>query len=184
MNEKKKINTGKGEKKNLEKKECHQSILDLRFKVTSFPPSINMSAKGALVKLVVEAGKAAPAPPVGPALGSKGVKAIDFCKEFNARTAIYNQGVPIPVIIQVKPDRTFTFEMKSPPTSWLLMKAAGVEKGSGKALKEPVGEVSLKHIWEIAKIKKTDDRHKSVDLKAIVGSVISTAKVIGIKVVP
>ena len=112
-----------------------------------------MSAKGALVKLVVEAGKAAPAPPVGPALGSKGVKAIDFCKEFNARTAIYNQGMPIPVIIQVKPDRTFTFEMKSPPTSWLLMKAAGVEKGSGKALKEPVGEVSLKHIWEIAKIK-------------------------------
>ena len=96
------------------------------------PPSIIMSAKGALVKLVVEAGKAAPAPPVGPALGSKGVKAIDFCKEFNARTAIYNQGVPIPVIIQVKPDRTFTFEMKSPPTSWLLMKAAGVEKVVGK----------------------------------------------------
>ena len=121
MNEKKSIRE-KG--KNLEKKECHQSILDLRFKVTSFP-SINMSAKGALVKLVVEAGKAAPAPPVGPALGSKGVKAIDFCKEFNARTAIYNQGMPIPVIIQVKPDRTFTFEMKSPPTSWLLMKAAG-----------------------------------------------------------
>ena len=94
-----------------------------------------------------------PSPTSGSSIRFQRVKAIDFCKEFNARTAIYNQGVPIPVIIQVKPDRTFTFEMKSPPTSWLLMKAAGVEKGSGKALKEPVGEVSLKHIWDIAKIK-------------------------------
>ena len=143
-----------------------------------------MATKGALVKLVVEAGKAAPAPPVGPALGSKGVKAIDFCKEFNARSSIYNGPIPIPVVIQVKPDRTFTFEMKSPPTSWLLLKAAGIEKGGGVGLKEPVGQVSLKHVWEIANIKKTDDRHKNVDMKAIVVSIISTAKQVGITVVP
>ncbi|KAK6199999.1 Mitochondrial/chloroplast ribosomal protein L11 [Scheffersomyces amazonensis] len=143
-----------------------------------------MSAKGALVKLVVGAGKAAPAPPVGPALGSKGVKAIDFCKEFNARTAHYQPDVPIPVLIKVKPDRSFTFEMKSPPTSWLLMQAAQVSKGTANAGKEYVGEISLKHVYEIAKIKKTDERHKNVELKAIVGSILSTAKVVGIKVIP
>ncbi|KAI5951436.1 MRPL19 [Candida jiufengensis] len=142
------------------------------------------AAKSAMVRLVVDAGKAAPAPPVGPALGSKGVKAIDFCKEFNARTAHYEPGTPVPCLITVKPDRSFKFEIKSPPTSWLLMKAAQVEKGSGKTLKESVGTISLKHVWEIAKIKKTDDRHKDLDLKAIIGSIISTANVVGIKVVP
>lgn len=142
-----------------------------------------MSAKGAIIKLIVGAGKAAPAPPVGPALGSKGVKAIDFCKEFNARTANLQPGIPVPVLLTVKPDRSFTFEMKSPPTSWLLMQAAGIEKGSGRAKHDLVGEVSLKHIYEIAKIKKTDERHKDVDLKSIVGSVISTADAIGVRVV-
>ncbi|KAI5969233.1 MRPL19 [Candida margitis] len=143
-----------------------------------------MATKAAMVRLVVDAGKAAPAPPVGPALGSKGVKAIDFCKEFNARTAHYEPGTPVPCLVKVKPDRTFSFEIKSPPTSWLLMKAAQVEKGSGKAGSEVVGTISLKHVWEIAKIKQTDDRHKGLDLKAIVGSIISTANVVGIKVVP
>ncbi|KAG7664489.1 MRPL19 [[Candida] subhashii] len=143
-----------------------------------------MSTKAALVKLIVGAGKAAPAPPVGPALGSKGVKAIDFCKEFNARTAHYIPDTPIPVQIRVKPDRTFTFEMKSPPTTWLLKKAAGVTMGSGKPTKEIVGEISLKHVYEIAKIKKTDDRHKNTELQAIVGSVIGTARLMGINVVP
>ncbi|CAK9435847.1 mitochondrial 54S ribosomal protein uL11m [Lodderomyces beijingensis] len=142
-----------------------------------------MSAKGALVKLVVEAGKAAPAPPVGPALGSKGVKAIDFCKEFNARTAHYEPGVPIPCLIKIKPDRTFQFEIKSPVTSWLIMKAAGVTQGAGKS-SEPVGSISLKHVWEIAKIKSKDDRHKGVPMQAIVGSVISTAAAVGVTVVP
>ncbi|ABN64352.1 Mitochondrial/chloroplast ribosomal protein L11 [Scheffersomyces stipitis CBS 6054] len=143
-----------------------------------------MSAKGAMIKLIVGAGKAAPAPPVGPALGSKGVKAIDFCKEFNARTAHYTPGIPIPCVLTVKPDRSFTFEMKSPPTSWLLMEAAGISKGAGKPGHEAAGEVSLKHIYEIAKIKKTDERHKDVDLQAIVGAVLSTAEVIGVSVVP
>lgn len=141
-----------------------------------------MSAKAVMIKLIVGAGKAAPAPPVGPALGSKGVKAIDFCKEFNARTAHLAPGVPIPCVLAVKPDRTFTFEMKSPPTSWLLMQAAQVTKGAGKPGHESVGKVSLKHIYEIAKIKKTDERHKDVELKSICGAVLSTAEVIGIEV--
>lgn len=138
-----------------------------------------------MIKLVVEAGKAAPAPPVGPALGSKGVKAIDFCKEFNARTAHYETGIPIPCAIKVKPDRSFSFEIKSPVTSWLIMKAAGIKQGAAKTLKEePAGTISLKHVWEIAKIKATDDRHKGVPMKSIVGSVISTATAVGVKVIP
>ncbi|CAN3354293.1 large ribosomal subunit protein uL11m [Diutina catenulata] len=142
-----------------------------------------MSAKNVLVKLVVGAGKAAPAPPVGPALGSKGVKAIDFCKEFNARTANMNPGTPVPVLLTIKPDRSFSFEMKSPPTSWLLMQAAGIDKGSDKPGQTQVGSVSLKHIYEIAKIKKTDARHKDVDIKAVCGAVISVAETVGIDVV-
>lgn len=143
-----------------------------------------MSAKNVLVKLIVGAGQAAPAPPVGPALGSKGVKAIDFCKEFNARTAHYQPGTPVPVLLTVKPDRSFTFEMKSPPTSWLIMKAAGVSKGSDKATHNIVGNISLKHVYEIAKIKKTDERHKNVELQAICGAVILTAEAVGVSVVP
>lgn len=143
-----------------------------------------MSAKNVMVKLIVGAGQAAPAPPVGPALGSKGVKAIDFCKEFNARTANFQPGIPIPCHLTIRPDRTFTFEMKSPPTSWLLMKAAGVKQGSGTPTHDIVGQVSLKHVYEIAKIKKTDERHKEVDMKAICGAIILTADAIGIKVVP
>ncbi|ANB11455.1 mitochondrial 54S ribosomal protein YmL19 [Sugiyamaella lignohabitans] len=113
------------------------------------------AAKNILVKLIVGAGQASPQPPVGPALGSKGVKAIDFCKDFNARTAHLNPGTPVPAIITVKPDRSFTYEIKSPPTAWLLMKAAGIDKGTPEAGKKTVGTVSLKHIYEIAKIKKT-----------------------------
>lgn len=143
-----------------------------------------MSAKNVMIKLIVGAGQAAPAPPVGPALGSKGVKAIDFCKEFNARSAHYTPGIPIPVLMTVKPDRTFSFEMKSPPTSWLIMRAAGISKGSDKPGHNIVGTISLKHIYEISKIKKTDDRHKNLDLKTICSSVILTANVVGVQVLP
>lgn len=145
-------------------------------------------AKNLIVKLIVGAGQAAPSPPVGPALGSKGIKAIDFCKEFNARTANYQPGVPIPVLITIKPDRSFEFEMKSPPTGYLLLKAAGLEKAQGQPnIKSPDGvcaELSLKHIYEIAKIKKSDGRHEGLELEGIVKSVIGVAKSMGIKVVP
>ncbi|PVH13749.1 uncharacterized protein CXQ87_001867 [Candidozyma duobushaemuli] len=131
-----------------------------------------MSAKNVFVKLIVGAGQAAPAPPVGPALGSKGIRPL------RSRN-------PIPILMTIKPNRTFTFEMKSPPTSWLLMKAAKAEKGSGRATHEFVGEtLSLKHIYEIAKIKKTDERHKDLSLQQICGGIISTAEAIGVRVEP
>lgn len=146
--------------------------------------------KDVSVKLIVGAGKAAPTPPVGPALGSKGVKAIDFCKEFNARTAYYQVDVPIPVKLTVRPDRSFSFDIRSPTTSWLLLQTIGKDKGSdtlgkGKFEKQGyLGEISLKHVYEIAKIKKTDDTHATIPLKDICKSVISTARTLGINVVP
>lgn len=153
-------------------------------------PNTNMPAlRDIPIKLIIGAGKAAPTPPVGPALGSKGVKAIDFCKEFNARTAHYKQEVPIPVNIIVHPDRTFSFSIKSPTTSWLLLQAVGKEKGSdslgkGKFQKKgSLGELSLKHIYEIAKIKKTDAAHADMPLKNVCKGVIGTARSLGIKVV-
>ncbi|AGO10312.1 AaceriABL144Cp [[Ashbya] aceris (nom. inval.)] len=149
---------------------------------------MSQRAKEILVKLIVGAGQAAPSPPVGPALGSKGIKAMDFCKEFNARTASYTPGVPIPVLITIKPDRSFTFEMKSPPTGYLLLRALNQEKGHGQPnIKKPegtLGELSLKHIYEIAKVKKADGRHTYLEMEAIVKSVISVAKSMGIAVVP
>ncbi len=143
------------------------------------------AVKNITIKLIVGAGKAAPAPPVGPALGSKGVKAMDFCKEFNARTAGYVVDTPVPAIVTVKPDRSFTFELKSPPTGFLLMKAAGISKGAAEVGgdKPGVAKISLKHVYEIAKIKKTDARHKDLDLRGICKSIIGTAKSMGIEVV-
>ncbi|CAN6612408.1 large ribosomal subunit protein uL11m [Trichomonascus vanleenenianus] len=140
--------------------------------------------KNVLIKLIVGAGQAAPTPPVGPALGSKGVKAIDFCKEFNARTAHYTQGVPVPALVTVRPDRSFQFEIKSPPSAWLLMKAAGIEKGSADPKRVKVAKLSLKHIFEIAKVKKTDTRHAEIPMENIVKTLIGVAKSIGIEVVP
>lgn len=149
---------------------------------------MSQTTKNLLVKLIVGAGQAAPTPPVGPALGSKGIKAIDFCKEFNARTAMYQPGVPVPALITIKPDRSFSFELKSPPTGYLLLKALGIEKGHGTPdltnKEKIIGELSLKHVYEIAKIKKTDGRHTTLELEGIVKSIIGVAKTMGINVIP
>ncbi|KAJ6259361.1 mitochondrial 54S ribosomal protein L19 [Drechslerella dactyloides] len=143
-----------------------------------------------VVKLIVGAGQASPAPPIGPALGSKGVKSMDFCREFNARTTGFATGTPLPVVIVVKPDRSFTFDIRTPTTSYLLLKAAGVEprKGRIKGAKNPghevVGTVSLKHVYEIAKVKLTEDRLKGTTMEGMCRSICGSAKSMGIKVVP
>ncbi|EXJ84368.1 50S ribosomal protein L11 [Capronia epimyces CBS 606.96] len=148
-------------------------------------------ARDQIVKLIVGAGQASPSPPVGPALGSKGVKSIDFCKkEFNARTAHITPGVPIPARVTVRPDRSFTFELRTPMTSWLLLRAAGVKEIKGKTRgaqrpgSEIVGTVSLKHIYEIAKIKQSELRLSGLSLEGLCKSVIWQCKSIGVKVVP
>ena len=109
---------------------------------------------------------------------------MDFCKEFNARTAHIEPGIPTPTLITIQPDRTFTFVTKTPPTSYFLKKAANVEKGTGKPGHEVVGTISLKHVFEIAKIKATDDHLRHLRLEAIASTVVGTAKTLGIRVVP
>jgi large subunit ribosomal protein L11 len=139
-------------------------------------------AVSSLVKLWVGAGQAAPSPPIGPALGQRGVKAIDFCKQFNDRTKDYITGTPMRVHIAVNPDRTFSFNVGPPSTGYLLKKATGIEKGSSNPGKEVCGVVSMKHIYEIAKIKQQDAALKEVKLEKICKSIASSAKSMGIKV--
>ncbi|KAK4613384.1 54S ribosomal protein L19, mitochondrial [Fulvia fulva] len=169
-----------------------------------------------IVKLIVGAGQASPSPPVGPALGSKGVKSMDFCKEFNARTANYIVGTPIPARVTVRPDRSFHFELRTPPTASLLLSAAGVSpiknklKGAGNtggpksradlaaagkatftgsappgnAGLGTVGQVSLKHVYEIAKMKQAETRLSGISLEGMVKSVVAQAGSIGVAIVP
>lgn len=116
----------------------------------------------AFVKLNIPAGKANPAPPVGPALGQHGVPLMDFCKEFNARTSKMGDDI-VPVVISVYEDRTFTFITKTPPASSLLLKAAGLQKGSGVPNKNKVGTVTKQQVEEIAKRKMQDLNARSID---------------------
>jgi len=136
----------------------------------------------ALVKLQIEAGKATPAPPVGPALGQAQVNIMEFCKQFNARTQNKEMaGLIIPVVITVYGDRTFTFITKTPPASVLLKKAAGLQKGSGTPNKDKVGKVSEKQVREIATQKMPDLNAASID--AAIKSIKGTARSMGIEVV-
>lgn len=128
----------------------------------------------AMVKLQIPAGKANPAPPVGPALGQHGVNIMEFCKAFNAETQKKGD-VIIPVVITIYVDRSFTFVMKTPPASDLLKKAAGVKKGSGTPNKEKVGKVTRKQVEEIAKQKMPDLTASNLEaaIKTIEGSAVS-----------
>lgn len=163
-----------------------------------------------IVKLIVGAGQASPSPPVGPALGSKGVKSMDFCKvlaaaptrrmcptltrarpqEFNARTAHITPGTPMPCRVTVRPDRSFAFDVRTPQTSWLLLNTIdapknkkGNKKGASKPGHETVGTISLKHVYEIAKIKQSELRLSGLSLEGLCRSIIHQAKSIGINVV-
>ena len=132
------------------------------------------------VKLQIPAGEATPAPPVGPALGQQGVNIMDFCKNFNARTAA-QKGLIIPVVITVYADRSYTFITKTPPASILLLKAAGIAKGSGTPNKEKVGKVTKSQVEDIAKTKMPD--LNAADLPAAIKVVEGTARSMGIEVV-
>jgi large subunit ribosomal protein L11 len=133
----------------------------------------------AMVKLQIPAGKATPAPPVGTALGPHGVNIMDFCKNFNAKTA-KDDGLIIPVVVTVYADRTYSFITKTPPASVLLKKYANIAKGTGTAGKETVGTVTKKQVEEIAKIKLPDLRANSIE--AAMRVVEGTARSMGIKV--
>ena len=132
------------------------------------------------IKLQVPAGEANPSPPVGPALGQHGVNIMDFCKAFNAQTKDVEKGMPIPVIITVYSDRSFTFVTKTPPAAVLLKKAAGIAKGSGTPNTDKVGKVTRAQLEEIANIKMQD--LNAADLDAAVKIIAGSARSMGLEV--
>ena len=133
----------------------------------------------AYIKLQVPAGAANPSPPVGPALGQHGVNIMEFCKAFNAKTQSMENGMPIPVIITVYADRSFSFITKTPPASVLLRKAAGIPKGSGEPNTNKVGTVTREQLEEIAKTKEPD--LTAADMDAAVRTIAGSARSMGIK---
>lgn len=134
----------------------------------------------AFIKLQVPAGQANPSPPVGPALGQHGVNIMEFCKAFNAATQQLEQGAPVPVTITVYNDRSFSYEMKTPPASYLLKKAAGLQKGSGEPNTKKVGKVTRAQLEDIAKTKDAD--LTAADLDAAVRTIAGSARSMGLDV--
>ena len=134
----------------------------------------------AYIKLQVAAGSANPSPPVGPALGQHGVNIMEFCKAFNAQTQNVEKGLPVPVVITVYNDRSFTFIMKTPPAAVLLIKAAGIEKGSGEPNTKKVGKVTRAQLEEIATTKMAD--LTAADMDAAVRTIAGTARSMGLEV--
>ena len=134
----------------------------------------------AYIKLQVPAGQANPSPPVGPALGQHGVNIMEFCKAFNAATQQLEQGAPVPVTITVYNDRSFSYEMKTPPASYLLKKAAGLQKGSGEPNTNKVGKVTRAQLEEIAKTKDAD--LTAADMDAAVRTIAGSARSMGLDV--
>jgi large subunit ribosomal protein L11 len=132
------------------------------------------------IKLQVPAGQANPSPPVGPALGQHGVNIMEFCKSFNAQTQGTEPGLPIPVVITVYSDRSFTFISKTPPAAILLIKAAGLKKGSGTPNTDKVGKVNRAQLEEIATTKMPD--LTAADMDAAVRTIAGTARSMGIEV--
>ena len=132
------------------------------------------------IKLQVPAGKANPSPPIGPALGQRGLNIMEFCKAFNAQTQGVEPGLPLPVVITAFADKSFTFEIKTPPATVLIKKAIKLDKGSSNALKDKVGKITRAQLEEIAKTKMKD--MNAADLDAAVRTIVGSARSMGVNV--
>jgi large subunit ribosomal protein L11 len=132
------------------------------------------------IKLQVPAGKANPSPPIGPALGQRGLNIMEFCKAFNAQTQKMEPGLPVPVVITAFADKTFTFVMKTPPASVLIRKAAGIDKGSAKPHTDKVGKLTRAQVEQIAKAKQPD--LTAADLEAAMRTISGSARSMGVTV--
>jgi large subunit ribosomal protein L11 len=130
------------------------------------------------IKLQVPAGKANPAPPIGPALGQRGLNIMEFCKAFNAQTQKVEPGLPLPVVITAYADKSFSFVIKTPPTTVLIKKAAGIESGSARPQSDKVGKITKKQVEEIAKVKMPD--LNAASLEAAMRTVAGSARSMGI----
>ena len=140
-----------------------------------------MATKIGYIRLQVPAGKATPSPPIGPALGQRGLNIMEFCKQFNARTQDMEAGIPVPVIITAFSDRRFTFITKTPPVSYLLKKAAGIEKGTQTPGRTAIGQITHLQIQQIAEQKRAD--MNAIDLKGAIHMIAGSARSMGIEIV-
>ncbi|KJE96514.1 39S ribosomal protein L11 [Capsaspora owczarzaki ATCC 30864] len=137
----------------------------------------------ATLKLLIPAGKAAPAPPLGPALGQKGVAIGQFVKDFNDQTKQFVPGTELPVRLAVKGDRSYSYTVGQPTTAYFVLRAAGLAKGAKAAGKEVMGTISLRHVYEIAQIKLKDPSVKHLNMQTMAQCVIGTARALGVRVI-
>ncbi|BDA41636.1 50S ribosomal protein L11 [Coccomyxa sp. Obi] len=137
----------------------------------------------ATIKLVIKAGQAKPGPPVGPALGQAGLQIMTFCKDFNAKTADIKDDAPIPVVINAYSDKTFDYVMRTPPASYFIKMAAGIDKASQRPGHQSAATISAKHVYEIAKVKQKD-LQANIPLESLCRSIVGTCRSMGVKVIP
>ncbi|XP_060935926.1 39S ribosomal protein L11, mitochondrial [Limanda limanda] len=154
-------------------------------KISKAAKAVKRLDTGGVIRAIVRSGQASPGPPLGPILGQKGIPIGQFCKDFNEKTKELKEGIPLPVKIHVKPDRTYDLKIGQPTVSYFLKQAAGIAKGAGKTGHETAGMVSLRAVYEIAQVKAEDECFKvrNSSLEHVVKCIIGSARSLGIKIV-
>ncbi|XP_012717284.2 39S ribosomal protein L11, mitochondrial isoform X1 [Fundulus heteroclitus] len=154
-------------------------------KISKAAKAVKKLDTGNVIRAIVRSGQATPGPPLGPILGQKGIPIGQFCKDFNEKTKELKEGIPLPVKIHVKPDRTYDLKIGQPTVSYFLKQAAGIAKGAGKTGHETAGMVSVRAVYEIAQVKAQDDCFKMRDasLETVVKCIVGSARSLGIRVV-